>query len=94
MPMTPKDFILELFRETDFLYETLDWRKLEKSEDGESLRSALGNLRRACSAYLNGQDVEDAVAQFRRAKLEADVYEELEIWGKFTPPPQIIEHGS
>ena len=92
--MKPKDFILELFRETDFLYETLDWRKLEKLEDGESLRSALGNLRRACSAYLNGQDVEDAVAQFRRAKLEADVYEELEIWGKFTPPPQIIDHDS
>ena len=92
--MKPKEFILELFRETDFLYETLDWRKLEKSEDGESLRSALGNLRRACSAYLNGQDVEDAVARFRRAKLEADVYEELEIWGKFTPPPQIIDHGS
>ena len=39
--MKPKEFILELFRETDF-YETLDWRKLEKSEDGESLRSALG----------------------------------------------------
>ena len=92
--MKPKDFILELFRETDFLYETLDWRKLEKSEDGESLRSALGNLRRACSAYLNGQDVEDAVARFRRAQLEADVYEELEIWGEFTPPPQIIDHGS
>jgi hypothetical protein len=92
--MKPKDFILELFRETDFLYETLDWRKLEKSEDGESLRSALGNLRRACSAYLNGQDVEDAVARFRRAQLEADVYEELEIWGKFSPPPQIIDHGS
>ena len=62
--MKPKEFILELFRETDFLYETLDWRKLEKSEDGESLRSALGNLRRACSAYLNGQDVDDAVARF------------------------------
>ena len=92
--MKPKEFILELFRETDFLYETLDWRKLEKSEDGESLRSALGNLRRACSAYLNGQDVEDAVARFRRAQLEADVYEELEIWGKVTPPPQIIDHGS
>ena len=92
--MKPKEFILELFRETDFLYETLDWRKLEKSEDGESLRSALGNLRRTCSAYLNGQDVDDAVARFRRAQLEADVYEELEIWGKFTPPPQIIDHGS
>ena len=92
--MKPKEFILELFRETDFLYESLDWRKLEKSEDGESLRSALGNLRRACSAYLNGQDVEGAVARFRRAQLEADVYEELEIWGKFTPPPQIVDHGS
>ena len=91
--MKPKEFILELFQETDFLY-ALDWRKLEKSEDGESLRSALGNLRRACSAYLNGQDVEDAVARFRRAQPEADVYEELEIWGKFTPPPQIIDHGS
>jgi hypothetical protein len=38
--------------------------------------------------------VEDAVAQFRRAQLEADVYEELEIWGKFSPPPQIIDHDS
>ena len=92
--MKPKDFILELFRETDFLYESLDWRKLEGLEDGENLRSALGNLRRACSAYLNGQDVEDAVAQFRRAQLEADVYEELEIWGKFSPPPQIIDHDT
>ena len=40
--MKPKEFILELFRETDFLYETLDWRKLEKSEDEESLREAAG----------------------------------------------------
>ncbi|MEE3109620.1 MAG: hypothetical protein VX323_06215, partial [Pseudomonadota bacterium] len=68
--------------------------KLKKSEDGESLRNALGNFRRACSASLVGQEVDGAVAQFRGAQLEANVYEALEICEKFTPPPQIIDHGS
>jgi hypothetical protein len=27
-----------------------------------------------------------------RRQMEADVYEEFEIWGKFSPPPQFIKH--
>mgnify|MGYP003958060861 FL=1 len=40
--------------------------------------------------FLNGQDTDDAVGKFLRRSLEVNVYEEFEIWGKFSPPPQFI----
>ena len=48
--------------------------------------------RRRSLSCANGQDTTPHLDQFLRRQLEADVYEELEIWGKFSPPPQFIDH--
>ena len=88
-----KALILEILRETDFVNESVN-------RDGAAIDVAMSQVRqsfqainKACSAFLNGQDTELYVAEFLRRHLEADVYEELEIWGKFSPPPQFIDHG-
>ena len=59
----------------------------------DQLRQSLAAINKACSAFLNGQDTTPHVDKFLRRQLELDVYEELEIWGKFSPPPQIIEES-
>ncbi|MBJ39664.1 MAG: hypothetical protein CMD83_14565 [Gammaproteobacteria bacterium] len=87
--MDAKALILEIFRETDFINESVDW------DDGSTgqARQSVAAINKACSAFLNGQDVDEHVEKFLRKQLEEDVYEELEIWGKFSPPPQFIDHG-
>ena len=91
--MKPKDFVLEIFRETDFLNESVNWEAIEQEPTAVDLRKALATINKACSAFLNGQDAEAHVGKFLRRQLEEDVYEELEIWGKFSPPPQFIDEG-
>ena len=88
--MEAKDLILEIFRETDFLIE------LQGSENNivhtfENQRKSIVAINKACSALLNGQDFVPHVDKFLRRQMEVDVYEEFEIWGKFSPPPQFIE---
>jgi hypothetical protein len=92
--MKPKDFVLEVFRETDFIGESVNWDGIADEQTASQLRAALGNINKACSAFLNGQDPEPHLDRFLRRQLEVDVYEEFEIWGKFSPPPQIIDEGS
>ena len=91
--MKPKDFVLEVFRETDFLGESVNWEAISDDDAAVQLRAALGTINKACSAFLNGQDPEPYLDRFLRRQLEVDVYEEFEIWGKFSPPPQIIDEG-
>lgn len=91
--MKPKDFVLEIFRETDFINASVNWEAIEKEPTAADLRQALATINKACSAFLNGQDAEPYLAKFLRRRLEEDVYEELEIWGKFSPPPQFISEG-
>lgn len=87
--MKSKEFVLEIFRETDFINETVNWDSLSEPAASQ-LRQSITAINKACSAFLNGQDTDDAVGKFLRRSLEVDVYEEFEIWGKFSPPPQFI----
>ena len=91
--MKAKDFVLEVFRETDFINESVNWESISDQETANQLRSAIGVINKACSAFLNGQDAQPHVDRFLRSQMEEDVYEEFEIWGKFSPPPQIIDEG-
>lgn len=92
--MKPKEFVLEVFRETDFLNESVNWDALASEPSAKQLQASLAAINKACSAFLNGQDTEPHVDRFLRRQLEADVYEELEIWGKFSPPPQFIDDSN
>jgi len=99
--MKPKDFVLEIFRETDFLNQSVNWDAVSGEPTAGQLQESLLAINKACSAFLNGQDTQAATDKFLRRQLEEDVYEELEIWGKFSPPPQFISeqpvaavHGS
>ena len=89
--MEAKDLILEIFRETDFLME-LKGAEHNTGNSIESQQQSIAAINKACSAFLNGQDFEPYVDKFLRRQMEVDVYEEFEIWGKFSPPPQFIEN--
>lgn len=91
--MKPKDFVLEIFRETDFINESVNWEAIADQSSADQLRQSLAAINKACSAFLNGQDTQPHIDQFLRNQLEVDVYEEFEIWGKFSPPPQFIDEG-
>ena len=90
--MDAKALILEIFREADFISETLNQ---QSSKDGKNkppeLRSASA-IKKACGAFLNGQDPTPHIDGFQRKELELNSCEEMEIWGKFTPPPQFITY--
>lgn len=88
--MKPKDFVLEILRETDFINQSVNWEAISGEPTASQLQESLLAINKACSAFLNGQDAEAEVDKFMRRKLEVDVYEEFEIWGKFSPPPQFI----
>lgn len=88
--MDAKDLILEIFRETDFLME-LKSSDQNTADAIESQQQSIAAINKACSAFLNGQDFEPHLERFLRRQMEVDVYEEFEIWGKFSPPPQFIE---
>ena len=89
--MEAKDLILEIFRETDFLME-LQGAEHDSEHATETRQQSIAAINKACSAFLNGQDFEPYVDKFLRRQMEVDVYEEFEIWGKFSPPPQFIEN--
>ena len=89
--MDAKKFILEIYRETDFIKESLT---SVAPETDSQVKESIAAINKACSAFLNGQDVEPHVERFMRRQMEADVYEEFEIWGKFSPPPQFIQHDN
>ena len=88
--MKPKDFVLEVLRETDFINQSVNWEAIEPEPTASQLQDSLLAINKACSAFLNGQDSQAEVDKFSRRKLEVDVYEEFEIWGKFSPPPQFV----
>ncbi|MEM7217039.1 MAG: hypothetical protein AAF515_01650 [Pseudomonadota bacterium] len=92
--METKTLLLEILRETDFLTESVDWQAAKFEATAGQVQQSLKAINKACSAALNGQDPEPHVARFLRRHLEADVYEEMEIWGKFSPPPQFIQDQS
>ena len=87
--MDAKKFILEIFRETDFISESLN---ADSFGTNDEVKQSIAAINKACSAFLNGQDTEPHIEQFIRRQMEVDVYEEFEIWGKFSPPPQFIKH--
>ena len=90
--MTGRELILEIYREADFVTETaLSRGSLESPEETPEFQSAM-NIKRACSAFLNGDDVGPHTRKFVRKQLELNACEELEIWGKFSPPDQIISY--
>lgn len=90
--MDVRKFVLEIFRETDFVSESVLSKSIDATASAQVRQSILA-INKACSAFLNGQDPEPHLEQFLRRHMEADVYEEFEIWGKFSPPPQFIDHG-
>jgi hypothetical protein len=57
--MKSKEFILEIFRETDFINETVNWDSLSEPAASQ-LRQSVTAINKACSAFLNGQDTDDA----------------------------------
>lgn len=89
--MDAKKLILEIFRETDFINESADWASIEAEESASQVQQSIAAINKACSAFLNGQETEPHVDQFLRRQMEVEVYEEFEIWGKFSPPPQFID---
>ena len=50
------------------------------------------SVKRACSAFENGEEVRPHTRKFVRKELEVNASEELEIWGKFSPPDQTISY--
>lgn len=90
--MTEKELILEIYRETDFITEMMVSKNtLGLAEGMVEFKSAM-SVKRACSAFLNGEDVSPYLAKFVRKEMELNTYEEMEIWGKFSPPDQIIKY--
>ena len=90
--MDAKALLLEIFREAAFISETLNQRSSEDAKDQPpELRSASA-IKKACGAFLNGQDPTPHIDGFQRKELELNSCEEMEIWGKFTPPPQFITY--
>ena len=87
--MDAKKFILEIFRETDFISESMN---ADSFGTDDEVKQSIAAINKACSAFLNGQDTKPHIEQFIRRQMEVDVYEEFEIWGKFSPPPQFIKH--
>ena len=92
--MDPKELILEIFRETDFVAETHLANLNVDAGSAEQIQQSLAAINKACSAYLNGQDAAPHMDRFLRRSMEEDVYEEMELWGKFSPPPQFIQDDS
>ena len=90
--MTGRELILEIFREADFVTEmTLSKHSIESAEQMVEFQSAM-SIKRASSAFLNGEEVRPHTRKFVRKELEMNACEELEIWGKFSPPDQIISY--
>ena len=50
------------------------------------------SVKRACSAFENGEEVRPHTRKFVRKELEVNASEELEIWGKFSPTDQTISY--
>ena len=90
--MNAKELILEIFREADFISETLSQRTNEEAKDQSPELLSASAKKKACGAFLNGQDPTTHVDGFQRKELELNSCEEMEIWGKFTPPPQFINY--
>ena len=90
--MNAKELILEIFREADFISETLSQRTNEEAKDQSPELLSASAIKKACGAFLNGQDPTTHVDGFQRKELEMNSCEEMEIWGKFTPPPQFIKY--
>jgi hypothetical protein len=90
--MTGRELIFEIYREADFVTQSTVARfSLETAQEMVEYQSSM-NIMRACSAFLNGQDVEPHINKFVRKDLEINACEELEIWGKFSPPDQFINY--
>lgn len=89
--MDAKELILEIFRETDFVAESHLAGSTIDETSTEQIQLSIAAINKACSAYLNGQDIEPHTERFLRRSMEEDVYEEMELWGKFSPPPQFIQ---
>ena len=83
--MQAKELILEILRETNFVSETFGAQIKE-----EKVQQSIAAINKACSELLNGQEVEPRVDQFVRKEMEEEVYEEMELWGKFAPPPEFV----
>ena len=92
--MNAKELILEIFREADFISETLNQKTKEEAKDQSPELLSASAIKKACGAFLNGQDPTPHVDGFQRKELELNSCEEMEIWGKFTPPPQFITYDN
>ena len=90
--MKTKEFVQEIYREADFITTMmLSKEPMESLRDKKEFQSSL-RIKEACSAFLNDEDVEPHVDKFLRKEVELKTYEEMEIWGKFTPPEQFIQY--
>ena len=90
--MKTKEFVQEIYREADFITTMmLSKEPMETLRDKKEFQSSL-RIKEACSAFLNDEDVEPHVDKFLRKEVELKTYEEMEIWGKFTPPEQFIQY--
>ena len=90
--MKTKEFVQEIYREADFITTMmLSTEPMETLRDKKEFQSSL-RIKEACSAFLNDEDVEPHVDKFLRKEVELKTYEEMEIWGKFTPPEQFIQY--
>ena len=90
--MKTKEFVQEIYREADFITTMmLSKEPMETLRDKKEFQSSL-RIKEACSAFLNDEDVDPHVDKFLRKEVELKTYEEMEIWGKFTPPEQFIQY--
>ena len=92
--MDAKALIMEIFREADFISETLNQRLHEDATKHSPELLSASAIKKACGAFLNGQDPSPHVERFQRKELELNSCEEMEIWGKFTPPPQFVSYDT
>ena len=87
-----KEFVKQIYRQADFITTMmLSKESMETLRDKKEFQSSL-RIKEACSAFLNDEDVEPHVDKFLRKEVELKTYEEMEIWGKFTPPEQFIQY--
>ena len=64
--MDAKELILEIFRETDFVAESHLAGSTIDETSTEQIQLSIAAINKACSAYLNGQDVEPHTERFLR----------------------------
>ncbi|HCD25880.1 MAG TPA: hypothetical protein DER02_00060 [Gammaproteobacteria bacterium] len=91
--MDSKALIFEIYRETEFIKGLILSRMSETEAAKTSEYQSVAAIAAACGAHLNGEALEPYIEHFVRKELETQTVEELDIYGKFSPPPGFVRYS-